>query len=34
VRERVPPLTGDRSLAKDVESVANMIESGEIAELV
>jgi histidine ammonia-lyase len=34
VRERVPPLTGDRSLAHDVESVTNMIESGEIAELV
>lgn len=34
VRERVPTLTGDRPLANDVESVTDMIESGEISELV
>jgi len=34
VRDRVPSLTGDRSLARDVESVADMIKSGQIAELV
>jgi histidine ammonia-lyase len=34
VRERVAGLTGDRSLAPDVEAAASMIENGAIAELV
>lgn len=34
VREHVPPLTGDRSPAPDIEAVANLIESGAITELV
>jgi histidine ammonia-lyase len=34
VRDRVRSLAGDRSLARDVESVADMIKSGQIAELV
>jgi len=34
VRERVAGLSGDRSLAPDVEEAASMIESGAIAELV
>ena len=34
VRERVAGLSGDRSLAPDVEEAASMIESGVIAELV
>ena len=33
VRERVPPLDGDRSHAGDIETVADMIENGEIASL-
>lgn len=31
VRERVPALTGDRSHTRDIETVAAMIENGEIA---
>jgi histidine ammonia-lyase len=34
VRDRVPPLEGDREPAADVEAVAELIESGAIAELV
>lgn len=34
VRSEVPPLTGDRSPAGDIESVAGMVASGAIAELV
>jgi histidine ammonia-lyase len=34
VRDRVRSLAGDRSLARDVESVADMIKSGQIAELL
>lgn len=34
VRERVTPLDGDRSHAGDIDAVAAMIESGEIAGLV
>lgn len=33
VREQVPTLDGDRSLQADIETVAGMIESGEIAAL-
>ena len=34
VRRHVPPLEGDRSLAADIETVAAMIEDGELAALV
>lgn len=34
VRERVPPLEGDREPAQDIEVVADLIESGALAELV
>jgi len=33
VRDRVPPLDRDRSHAEDIETVADMIENGEIAAL-
>lgn len=33
VRDRVPPLEGDRSHSADIEAVAGMIESGEVAGL-
>jgi len=34
VRDLVPALTGDRSLAPDIEAVAAMIETGAIADLI
>jgi histidine ammonia-lyase len=34
VRRHVPPLEGDRSLTADIETVAAMIEDGELAALV